>query len=395
MDTKMENTLAPQAFAKGSVLLHEGDITVSEMYILLRGNVEIYKDFGKAEQALVSTLGAGEFFGEVSFLLGKRRLVTVAAKTDIVVMRLNNQNILNFIRQQPEAVLALLRSLSRRVNESEAYEKEQEAVMPAPNAGESAAAAAGAEGVGPLGDGALFLKEHGIYNLPEGTQNEELLLPRSFECPMCKTAFKTATVRMSKIVTEKTDPDMRVHYKGVEPMYYDVITCPECCFSALSDMFGEGLKSRREVVMEKISGYDLPKPFSYPVPRDANSVFTSYYLALLCVPAFQNTDLLRARLWMKLSWLYHDCGDEKVEKIATANALKAYYYAYENMDPAAPPRLQQSLYYMLGELNYKMGDIKKARDFLFKAKIEKDGAKVIKKYAEDLLDEIKESGLAE
>ncbi len=53
-------------------------------------------------------------------------------------------------------------------------------------------------------------------------------MSKTIACPVCGKPFQAVSVRPSKLVVERTDSDMRTRYKGVEPLFYEVLTCPRC-----------------------------------------------------------------------------------------------------------------------------------------------------------------------
>jgi uncharacterized protein (DUF2225 family) len=241
---------------------------------------------------------------------------------------------------------------------------------------------------GNIGAPSLFPKEHGFYFLP--LKNESpLLFSRNFTCPLCKASFSSKAVKNSKLVQDKTDPDLRVHYKDIEPMHYEIATCPECWFSAPMETFKDADRGKR-ARFEKII---LPHRAEYFIKtekeRDGNDVFAGFYLALLSTVTFDRPYMIQARMWLKLSRLYHDCRDDKMEKYASAQALKYYLTTYEKT--SMNPNQNQQVCFIIGELSFKMNDFKNARNFFFKAKTERSGAAILKRMAEDRIETIRET----
>jgi uncharacterized protein (DUF2225 family) len=231
----------------------------------------------------------------------------------------------------------------------------------------------------------LFPEGHGSYKLPIKEQDASCLMLKTAKCPLCKTEFKTQRVRNSKLSLDHTDSDMRSHYRGIEPLYYDVITCPRCLYSALTEMFEKPEKGILPAELEAIrpgvqirNGADM----------DTFSVFAGYYLALLCAPkCFASNALAIAKLYLKLSRIYGDCGDKHMEEELTKKALEAYIGVYEQGDLTGSQ--EQQLCLIIGELSYKINDMKNALEFLFKAKNITDGAPLLKTQAEDRIFEIR------
>lgn len=379
-----------KVFQKGSVVIREGDFSCNEMYILLRGTAMMFRNYQKPNQTFFGELYAGGFFGEMALFTEKAENMTVVAKEEIVALEINKQNVLNFIKTQPETVFSILKVVCERLEElplkEQTFVEEKEEAILSNLKGEMPA---NKEKVLQHVETELFPKGHRQYELPQENQNMEFILEREVSCPLCGTLFKTPSIRMSKLILKKKDSDMRAHYKGFEPLYYDIVTCTKCHYSALGELFDKAMRSRENIVRPLLDEYGKTLHMELSAPRDAYTVFAGYYLALLCAPCFANKELLEAKLWLRISWLYDDCKDSKLAEYALKKSWEIYLFAYETL--SIPERQNQSLCYMIGELSLRLGDFKTARDFLFKAKTDKMGTAVLKQQSDIRLEEIRKT----
>ena len=101
----------------GNVFFHEGD-TSGEMYHLLSGSASIHK--GQQE---LTTLGPGQFFGEMSFLLGLPRSASAVAAEDCECLVIHEKNIDTLTREFPGLLRDMLTEMARRLR----YSSEQAA----------------------------------------------------------------------------------------------------------------------------------------------------------------------------------------------------------------------------------------------------------------------------
>jgi signal-transduction protein with cAMP-binding, CBS, and nucleotidyltransferase domain len=85
------------------------------MYIILRGNVAIYKGYGTAGQVKVASLSNGNFFGEMSLFLQRNRTATAVAVDDVYVCAINSTNAYEFIEKEPESAFMMIKSLCARL----------------------------------------------------------------------------------------------------------------------------------------------------------------------------------------------------------------------------------------------------------------------------------------
>ncbi|MFI3200498.1 MAG: DUF2225 domain-containing protein [Eubacteriales bacterium] len=88
---------------------------------------------------------------------------------------------------------------------------------------------------------------------PPEAKEEDLLLERSYPCPVCEQEFKVKSVKNGKAKSLGADIDLRQKYDGVDMTKYDVIVCPTCGFAALTRYFKGMTPTQKKLVKEKIS----------------------------------------------------------------------------------------------------------------------------------------------
>jgi len=106
---------------KGEILVMQ-DEEGTELFIILQGRARVVLLGGEGEEFILSDLGEGDFFGEVSLIDAEPRSATVVAETNVVVAALRRQRLLAAIRDEPQIALDLLVSLTgivRRATERE------------------------------------------------------------------------------------------------------------------------------------------------------------------------------------------------------------------------------------------------------------------------------------
>jgi len=220
--------------------------------------------------------------------------------------------------------------------------------------------------------------------------DREHLYKRSTACPLCGKKFEHLAVRTSRLVLKSTDSDMRPRYKDVEPLYYEVITCPHCLYSALHDVFDKPEKPKAEF-LKQLAAIKESCSLRFGEEGNADSVFAGYYLAVLCAQhCFPKPQMVAGKLYTKLSRIYQDAGNSKMEMQAARQALDSYMYAYQNIK--IPESQEQQLCLMIAELYLKLEQLREAKDFFFKVKVFRNGAPRLKRQAENRLFEIRESG---
>jgi hypothetical protein len=101
----------------GDYVFREGD-PGTEMYIIEEGEIEILKTYGPTTRRL-TTLEAGDFFGEMEFLEEQRRGVSARALTPFRLLRIDQSTFDQLVLENPEIAVRMLRKLSRRLRERE------------------------------------------------------------------------------------------------------------------------------------------------------------------------------------------------------------------------------------------------------------------------------------
>ncbi|GHU79130.1 hypothetical protein FACS1894191_1230 [Clostridia bacterium] len=405
---------------KGSVILREGDSSGTDMFVLLFGEAGEYRNFGTPGEIQTETHTQGSFFGETPAFAGKPAATTITATSDVILLPLNEGNAADIFARQPELALMIIQTLCKRYDVlSVSYEKLLDLVrnspavpittQPArpapvvasvsPTAAAIAAAAAKLQKTAPPAAAPpppapspkipLFPEKHGTYTLPLTNDNEEYLYEQKCTCPLCGAAFQSLTIITSKLRRESPESELRVRYKDVEPVYYDIVTCPKCYFSSTTDGFPEASKRWAPKINTIIDPYRAELSIvKSGREKDTFTVFAGYYITILCAPvSFDNHQLTTAALWQKLSRIYDDLSDSDMYLYATRKALDDYRYAYSNINVSE--KATQQICFTIGDLYQRLGEYDEARNFFYMAKTNKGGTGILSRQADLKLDEVK------
>ncbi len=113
IDEKILESLAPalkeERFKDGKIIFSEDDLG-DEIYFIFSGEVEIVKFVNKEDnvsQSLTS-LGEGEFFGEMALFDKKQRSATVKAKGNVILLKLSCEDFYNFIVTDAQVAISIL-----------------------------------------------------------------------------------------------------------------------------------------------------------------------------------------------------------------------------------------------------------------------------------------------
>jgi CRP/FNR family cyclic AMP-dependent transcriptional regulator len=102
-----------RTFARGEVLIHEGDRSDS-LFILVAGELKVYTRGEKGRELVYNVLRPGEFFGEM-FLDGGHRSASVKAVCTSICVVVGPEVFRDFMRAYPEFAECLVIKLIARV----------------------------------------------------------------------------------------------------------------------------------------------------------------------------------------------------------------------------------------------------------------------------------------
>ncbi len=105
-----------RAFPTGAVLFREGE-SGDEMYIIVAGRVRVTRTVRGVEKVL-TTLPAGEFFGEMALLNNRPRSATATVERDAELIVVGPTDFDALIHHNCKVAVRLVRRLARRLEEA-------------------------------------------------------------------------------------------------------------------------------------------------------------------------------------------------------------------------------------------------------------------------------------
>ncbi|MFN3593142.1 MAG: Crp/Fnr family transcriptional regulator, partial [Thiobacillaceae bacterium] len=96
------------------VVFHSGEAGDS-LYVLLSGKVKVSLLSADGKEAILSLMGAGDVFGEMSLLDGPPRSATVTSLEDCRLLQIGRHDFVQFLKRHTDVALKLLAALSQRL----------------------------------------------------------------------------------------------------------------------------------------------------------------------------------------------------------------------------------------------------------------------------------------
>lgn len=375
---KLKKMGSIKQFVTDEVIFNQGD-TGREMYVILSGEVNVWINSVDGFPVSVAVLESGDFFGEMSVLEDLPRSATVQCLKDTTVLVIKENNFEEFITGEPPLAHKIMRGLSnriRRLNEelkqlhkagraAERIPKQDEQNVPVVKF-EAAPISYDETGLFPIG--------HKPYSKMAPIKDLSYLFDKAVRCPVCDKKINVKMIRSSKLRLKETEADFRQRFADFEPLWYGVWVCPHCYYANLYQEFQQLNNSAAQQILiqsRTIAGKAAEKYNANPASID--KVFAAYYLALYWQQKAAPDPIKSGKLWLRLSWLYQDVGDEEMYLIASDQALKYYLQAYYS-DSSISYEQAQRLSLLLGELHLRQGQVKEARQFFHKAILHNHGS---------------------
>ena len=104
------HTMSEESFPSGQRILRQG-FAGSGFFVILDGQVAVHVDGTD-----VARLGKGDFFGEISLLLGEPPVADVVALTPGHALQLAGRDLRDFLLAYPDVMYRMLQSVSRRLD---------------------------------------------------------------------------------------------------------------------------------------------------------------------------------------------------------------------------------------------------------------------------------------
>lgn len=102
--------ISPSKFKAGDIILKEGSHGNS-MCFIAEGTLSVIKQKEDGNQALITTVSAGEFIGEMALVVGLVRSATIQAKTDGILLTLRRVDFEKIIEEHPKIGVKILKGI--------------------------------------------------------------------------------------------------------------------------------------------------------------------------------------------------------------------------------------------------------------------------------------------
>jgi len=102
-------------FSAGDVIVHENDEETQSFFIIAAGKVHVAVLTSEGKQAILASLGKGDFFGEMAILDGEPRSASVIAASGCSLLMLYRKSFIDILLKYPRITIEMLIAMSRRL----------------------------------------------------------------------------------------------------------------------------------------------------------------------------------------------------------------------------------------------------------------------------------------
>jgi len=188
---------------------------------------------------------------------------------------------------------------------------------------------------------------------------------KRIKCPLCATEFKHVSIFSDAVRIESRETDLKPNFSGVNPLFYSLITCSNCYYTAFEDDFDKlllNLNPDKILKLKRILTI-AKKRFKINLSenRDIDDAIKIHSLAIITYTIADMKNKL-AEIYLRLAWFYRDKGNKENELIALSKALISLEEVYEKGNQKNEDRV----IYLIGELYLRLGKVDKARSWFSK-----------------------------
>ena len=401
---------------KGEVIIQQGELQ-RDVYKILSGTVGAYTNYGKINEMRAGQHTAPDYFGEIMLLAEQPSYCTIVAESAVAVLRVSEEDFEVYLQKDVQNALSIVKAMADNLRMVHINIHTTQLLEQVRQSGAQAPITLGVlrKLIKPEVDDRLAIhsgkknffeqkkeqilreiclpghKDYSDITLPDCS---EYLFEKEYTCPHCKRSFQGVRIAMHKLspIHEQMGQeryDFRMIYENFRTEWFEIVTCPHCCFSAFMDTFQLQEPPRKERYATKLAEVRAALPVDFTTKKKTlDTVFMQHYLALLCAEAFHNDLMNKAQLWRNISWLYEDTKDTALQEEALKKTVEAYKMVYSRCDLTSAQ--SQQTYLIIAGILYHLGEKKDARQWLTQVKSLRDGKPIYANMADRLIQIIRE-----
>lgn len=208
----------------------------------------------------------------------------------------------------------------------------------------------------------------------------------SVACPICEKNFSVVKAKTSAYKLDHTDEDFCMHYRELNPLFYEVWICEHCGFADFGHAFEKVLPLEkmklRKLLLKKFTDDPSKSPFELTDyhkrafaffdklkadgERDHYNGIESFEILLTSMEARKSPDSEKAKALLRIGWIYRFL-NEPTEARYLLMAADLFASAFEVESFESGKFDSPTCAYMAGELYRRVNDGPKATEWFRRA----------------------------
>lgn len=310
--------------------LVEAGAPINQLRIVLHGKVGISKE--TSQGPVSKPEGPGAILGMLELFGDNTASYSARTEEDSIMLTVDRQDFQSLLKARPEEAVLLMDLFSRQT---------KAAADSAPAGTKKDIAQKGNEDPQTVKTGAETKTENG----------ENPFYQKHFTCAFCETEFPSLEVKSKYIQQEKVDSDYCPHYRGINPLFYEVRVCPRCGYAFTAESPAALGDRARATLAARLA--NLRAPLRFGGERDLNTAIEAFRLAFYCLEAIGGKKTALGKLYLKIAWLHRYAGDEDEDREYCEKALFCLIESYR-LEKSADAASELKLLYLIAEISYRL-----------------------------------------
>lgn len=335
-------------FRKGMNIIPEGH-RCHKLFIVISGRLQLYTTIDEETELILQSFLQGDTFGEAYILDESPVFAGLRAVENSIVFSIDKQTLNSCIRENTEFSKNLSKHLACRVRD--AFSRENELVKLILDSGLKLPDSYSLNNSGKNQQSTdLPTKQAPSTANPEDElDNDNVFFKKDYTCPLCLTRFQTLKPRQKNIVIVKTDEDFCIHYKTINPLYYEINVCPKCKYSFNASSYVPVKPETKNELTKMLA--EIWKDIDYSGTRTLEDAIETFKTAIECQRIRGVDDSTMGKLTLKLAWLYRYLGLKPLELMNLEKALIHLTKSFEK-GSVEDYKEEMNLMFLLGQLHH-------------------------------------------
>ena len=311
---KLKKIAKSKVFKKDEYICYEGQ-PGNEMYFVLKGSIGVNVTSAIGTLNQIAVIGEGDFFGEMAIFDNLPRSASGIALEETVCVMINKENLQKFMGTCPEVAKRMMEKMSERIRklDDELYKNNRFV----------------SNRLVPLFE---MPEEYGFsHAIKAPYHNPQYLTEYRQVCPICGKEIKVTDLRRNIMKIRNISMDCRVNYAACDPIWFEVMSCPYCCYTNHYLSFFKINQFEKNVIEHVLEDEHLPVVKDRNAKRTEFDVLVMKYLQAIHINEHINAgdNVLLGSLWRNLYWLSRDAEDKEFAAYCANRALEKFVPAID------------------------------------------------------------------